>query len=138
MQTWLMLSGGCRFFHTEADFEHETAFYQDANLRRTLPQLYRAVPNRDGAVVSQRGYRFPPFIVIERGTSLEEWMNKERSFGSVLNMVHVRPPVPCALAPTRHHMFVYLLLTASLPSQHHVGVPRFMHHLVSVPQPPLL
>ena len=49
----------------------EAALYQHPQLRRTLPPLHRAVRNVDEAVVSRSGYVFPPFIVLERGVTLQ-------------------------------------------------------------------
>jgi serine/threonine protein kinase len=76
-----------RFFNSVEDFERESAIYNDHDLRRVLPAIMHATTNLNGAVASPSGYHFPPFLVIERGTSLGDWMQEERSFGAVLNML---------------------------------------------------
>ena len=55
------------------------ALYQDPQLRRTLPDLLFATDNADGKVVSQSGYRFPPFFVLERGLTLQAWVGHDRA-----------------------------------------------------------
>jgi hypothetical protein len=58
-------------FVQEADFVAEVALYQDRVLRRALPPLCQATANRDRTVTSRSGYVFPPFIVLERGVTLQ-------------------------------------------------------------------
>jgi Ser/Thr protein kinase RdoA (MazF antagonist) len=78
----------CRFFMSRKAFEVERATYDDADLAQLLPQLRQACDNIDGAVRSScRGFVFPPFLAVERGINLKQWVAKRRNFGEVLNML---------------------------------------------------
>ena len=48
-------------------------------LKLCLPNLVYASTNADGAVRSARGFVFPPFLVIERGMPLKDWMLQSRN-----------------------------------------------------------
>lgn len=76
-----------RFFHRRADFDLEMRIYSDSVLRHTLPPLHFACPNDDGALCSPSGWRFPPFLALERGVSLQEWLCTHRSSPAILHMV---------------------------------------------------
>ena len=59
-------------------FEEEAAQYRDPVLQRCLPELVYASSNADGTTRSARGFVFPPFLVIERGMTLTDWVAKRR------------------------------------------------------------
>jgi serine/threonine protein kinase len=63
------------------------ALYQDPVLKRVLPQLLRASSNAGGAVRSRSGFVFPPYLVLERGGTLQQWKPEERSFFEIVSMV---------------------------------------------------
>lgn len=46
-----------------------------------------ASDNSSAEALSQSGYAFPPYIVLERGLTLKEWAKQERSFGEILGLV---------------------------------------------------
>ena len=64
----------CRFFLDPAEFEQEVSVYQDPVLSKALPSLIHATDNRNGAARSRSGFVFPPFFVMERGTTLSRWV----------------------------------------------------------------
>jgi hypothetical protein len=66
----------CRIFCDSSAFDEEVAQYRDPVLKLCLPDLIHASANADGAVRSARGFVFPPFLVIERGMPLADWMLK--------------------------------------------------------------
>ena len=76
-----------RFFHNAQEFVEELALYRDPVLQQALPQLIHASDNAGSAVRSRSGYAFPPFVVLERGLTLKEWVKQERSFGEIMSMV---------------------------------------------------
>ena len=54
------------------DFQSEKRLYCDDAIRGTLPRMLQASDNASSALVSRSGYPWPPFLVLERGTSLRE------------------------------------------------------------------
>lgn len=78
----------CRFFLATTEFEREVSMYRTAALRDALPPLLYATENTDAAESSTSGYVWPPFLVVERGTTLGDWAAEPRAFGAVLNMLH--------------------------------------------------
>lgn len=76
----------CRFFLHEKDFELEEGFYKNEIFRECLPDLLHADDNADGSIVSRSGYRFPPFMALDRGVTLSEWLELGRLPAAVLAM----------------------------------------------------
>lgn len=63
-----------KFFLDRASFHHEQELYADANLQRMMPAVSDVVSNEcEGAILTRFGLPLPPFIVVERGESLNEW-----------------------------------------------------------------
>jgi hypothetical protein len=84
---WLQrASSACRFFLVRSEFEEECALYRDPVLRRALPDLLHADANAAGALRSRGGTALPPFIVLERGTTLKAWREYARGYGEVRNV----------------------------------------------------
>ena len=79
----------CRFFMRMEDYEFETRFYEQQLYRSCLPDIVQAYDNRDGAVVSRSGHPFPPFMILDRGITLQDWLKVERSMSAVLAMAAV-------------------------------------------------
>ena len=77
----------CRLFYSRAEFEEEVALYRDPALACIMPDLLHADNNNAGTVRSRSGYAFPPFLVIERGTTLLTWLAEQRNFFEVSTMV---------------------------------------------------
>jgi serine/threonine protein kinase len=67
-------------FLDKTEFEDEVSLYRTPALARIMPDLLHADDNASGAVRSRSGYVFPPFFVLERGTTLRTWLQEERSF----------------------------------------------------------
>jgi serine/threonine protein kinase len=76
----------CRFFFRERDYHLEKGFYDNEAFRKCLPHLTHADDNSHGKLVSRNGYRFPPFMALDRGITLKEWLEEERYSSSVLAM----------------------------------------------------
>ena len=65
----------------------EASLYRDPVLRDILPSLLQAHDNANGAVQSRSGFVYPPWIAMERGTTLTGWIKHARGYGEVLAMV---------------------------------------------------
>jgi hypothetical protein len=77
----------CRFFFDKQDFEDEADVYRNTALSATLPKVLYATANAHGQAHSYRGYVFPPFMVLERGMTLTDWKQQERSVFDIIAMV---------------------------------------------------
>jgi serine/threonine protein kinase len=75
----------CRFFHKQRDYEIEEGMYNAPAIKPLLPDLY-ASGNGNGAVRSRDGFPFPPFLVMERGMTLAEWLQKPRDSLAIFSM----------------------------------------------------
>jgi hypothetical protein len=64
------------FIHADHAFQRELTLYRTPGLHRILPEVHQISPNEDGAIRSQSGYIFPPFIMVEKGESLNEWASR--------------------------------------------------------------
>lgn len=62
-----------QFFTNPKAFQAELELYNEPTLQKLMPQRHEVFGNEDGTFVSPSGYRFPPFIVLERGESLDEF-----------------------------------------------------------------
>jgi serine/threonine protein kinase len=82
-----LLYAACRFFFNKRDYLVETSFYENKAFRQCLPELAHASDNKDGRVVSRSGYRFPPFMVLDRGVTLKDWLKVKRNPSAVLAMI---------------------------------------------------
>ena len=78
----------CRFFLDPAEFEQEVGAYKHEMLKRILPSLLHASDNANGAIRSRSGLPLPPFLALERGTTLKAWRTSgERSYFETAAMV---------------------------------------------------
>lgn len=69
-------------------YEEELVQYRDPVLLKCLPELILASDNSDALVRSAgSGFPFPPFLVIERGLVLTQWVQAERRAMEVLILV---------------------------------------------------
>jgi serine/threonine protein kinase len=82
LMTWL-----CRFFTSMQDFLLERSFYQNETFRHCLPEVVQASENGNGCLISRSGFRFPPFLALDRGVTLNAWMTSQRGPSSVLAMI---------------------------------------------------
>lgn len=76
----------CRFFLRREDWVREFAFYESDGIRDALPALHAAADHGKNAR-SQDAHVYPPYLVVERGTCLTEWLRSQRSSEAVHAMV---------------------------------------------------
>ena len=79
-----------RVFCDTSAFSEEVAQYQDPVLKRCLPDLVAASANENGTVRSTQGFVFPPYLVIERGMPLTDWMMQRRGAMEVCHTLRLR------------------------------------------------
>jgi serine/threonine protein kinase len=72
------LSYAIKFFFNTAAFETERTLYSWSELGNVMAATHEIGDNADGRHTAPGGYRFPPYIVIERGEPLDEWMRRLR------------------------------------------------------------
>lgn len=70
-----------KFFTSRAAYERERSMYADRDLRAALPPVTEIRSNEDGEVTAEGGFVFPPFIVTDRGESLDTWARNKRDPG---------------------------------------------------------
>lgn len=79
---------GCRFFLERKDFDAEVELYRDATLSQILPQILHGDDNARGSACTRGGYILPPYLVLERGITLEAWSRTHaRNFFEVSAMI---------------------------------------------------
>lgn len=61
-----------KFFAARKDFQEEEEVYRSSPLRHFMPSVVRAVANADRGLLDPFGGVLPPFIVMEKGESLQE------------------------------------------------------------------
>jgi hypothetical protein len=61
-----------KFFAARKDFIDETDVYQNSPLSQFMPKLVRVESNEDGSIRDPFGGVMAPFIVMEKGESLQE------------------------------------------------------------------
>lgn len=81
-----------KFFVSNDAFLDEYAQYRDSAspLRAFLPRARDIVPNDDGAFVDARGHSLPPCIVMEKGESLDRWVQRNRRVMDPFTCMQVR------------------------------------------------
>jgi hypothetical protein len=67
-----------KFFVSTVAFNSENAQYQDSPLKVFLPKARDVVSNEDGKFVDANGHPMPPCIVMEKGESLDRWLQRNR------------------------------------------------------------
>lgn len=65
------------FLHNDSAFKRELELYETPALRSILPEALHIRTNEDSAVRAASGYVFPPFIIVEKGESLNEWASRK-------------------------------------------------------------
>jgi hypothetical protein len=75
------LEYAAKFFISQAAFNDEAALYSDASsaLGRFLPRFRNIIDNADGHMRDRNGRPFPPCIVMEKGESLDMWMQRKHA-----------------------------------------------------------
>lgn len=83
-----------RFFHIWKDYSRESTIVSHPRLRTTLPPAFAVNENLDanapgGILTATNGFKFPPFIVLERGVSLADWQQRQPlTFALTINMLY--------------------------------------------------
>jgi hypothetical protein len=62
--------------------------YQHPKLQFTLPPLHLSCSNDSGNLRSTSGWPLPPFLALERGVSLRQWLCLDRSPLAILHMFY--------------------------------------------------
>jgi hypothetical protein len=75
-----------RFYFNQRDFVLERGFYENETFRKCLPELVHFDDNAHGQVVSRNGYRFPPYLALDRGITLKGWLQVRRNPSTMLGM----------------------------------------------------
>ena len=77
-----------RFYYVKRDYDIEMRLLARRAELPCVPQVFAASDNADGALRSPSGWPFPPYVVMERGATLREWLKTPRAFPAVLHMMH--------------------------------------------------
>jgi hypothetical protein len=67
-----------KFFILKESFDVEKVMYAEKTLKEFLPQPAAICDNESGEAVDARGTPLPPFIVMEKGESLDEWSQRRK------------------------------------------------------------
>eukprot|EP00892_Ulva_mutabilis_P005991 jgi/Ulvmu1/3764/UM175_0012.1 len=62
-----------KFYLDKKAFERERELYTESQLKAMMPATLAVEDNACGNCKAPYGYTFPPFVIIERGQSLDEW-----------------------------------------------------------------
>jgi hypothetical protein len=65
-----------KFFVSREAFQPEAGLYLASPLGKFLPVVKEICDNDDGGYRDAQGHSLPPFIVMERGESLDQWMRR--------------------------------------------------------------
>eukprot|EP00892_Ulva_mutabilis_P005656 jgi/Ulvmu1/3462/UM016_0082.1 len=68
-----------KFYLDRAAFERERELYTQSALRAMMPATLAIDDNATGDAATPYGYKFPPFVIIECGQSLDEWARRNRA-----------------------------------------------------------
>ena len=101
-----------KFFISQNAFENEAAQYTDAlsPLRQFVPKvrLQGIVSNVDGAFVDGNGRAMPPCIVMEKGASLDVWVQRNKRVMDQFTAMQVRRETP-----SQHNVHVHVTTLAT-------------------------
>lgn len=76
------LQAAIKFYLDRDAFERERILYTEPDLRSIMPATLTVEDNASGKCCTPYGYVFPPFVIIERGESLDEWHRNSSRCGS--------------------------------------------------------
>ena len=63
-----------KFYYVKRDYDIEMRLLARRAELPCVPQVFAASDNADGALRSPSGWPFPPYVVMERGATLREWL----------------------------------------------------------------
>ena len=67
------MQAAIKFYLDRTGFERERELYTESQLKEMMPATLAVEDNASGNCQTPYGYTFPPFVIIERGQSLDEW-----------------------------------------------------------------
>lgn len=67
-----------KFFVSKKAFMEEGDFYKDSPLGLLLPKCLALCSNDDMAETDAHGIGLPPFLIMEKGESLDEWSRRAK------------------------------------------------------------
>jgi hypothetical protein len=89
------------------EYEEEVGLYERAELRNLLPELLMHSDNADGSQCSRSGYPWPPFMVVERGVTLTDWLTNAKMHRSYPEILHMFQQVSALLDGLHKAGFVH-------------------------------
>lgn len=88
-----------KFFTDPNAFEREAEMYCKHSIRAMMPSVAVVESNAAKSVTGPGGYAFPPFIVVEKGESLDEWVLRvQPDFVTILQVLAPQPHATPAAA----------------------------------------
>jgi hypothetical protein len=88
-----------KFYISKNAFEVERSLYAHPVLGPLLPKVVTSCKNDDNAECDPSGRPLPPFIVMEKGESLDEWSRRAKP--DLFQAVAVRLPLVATLPPSK-------------------------------------
>ena len=84
-----------KFYLDRKGFERERELYTESELQAMMPATLAVEDNASGDCKTPYGYVFPPFVIIERGESLDEWSrdNVNTDFITIFQVRHTMSPI---------------------------------------------
>eukprot|EP00892_Ulva_mutabilis_P002841 jgi/Ulvmu1/12558/UM090_0045.1 len=78
-----------KFYLDRKAFDMERELYTESQLKAMMPAILAVEDNTSGKAKTPYGYVFPPFVIIERGQSLDEWArdNANKDFITIFQAV---------------------------------------------------
>lgn len=67
-----------KFFVSQKAFAEEGDFYKSSPLGALLPKCLALCGNEDGAESDAHSIPLPPFLIMEKGESLDEWSRRAK------------------------------------------------------------
>jgi hypothetical protein len=87
------LQAAIKFYLQRAAFDAEKELYMDSQLCKMMPATLAIEDNVKGEWRTPYNFVFPPFVIIERGQSLDEWARDNKpDFITIFQVTSV--PVP--------------------------------------------
>jgi hypothetical protein len=110
-----------KFFTDANAFEREAEMYCERSIRAMMPSIAVVESNAGKRVTGPGGYVFPPFIVVEKGESLDEWVLRvQPDFVTILQVLAPQPPATPVAARCSVH--------TTTAAQTHAGVVLCLRH----------
>ena len=89
------MQAAIKFYLDRKGFESERELYTESELKAMMPATLAVEDNASGDCKTPYGYVFPPFVIIERGESLDEW-SRDNANKDIVTIFQVRALAPMA------------------------------------------